>query len=219
MLRALALCDATYLTEAGAVAERFRELGCDDVRVLEPTLTSCRAVVARRRQRGGLVVAVRGTVADTPVETRANILSDLLALPVPPVGLKLGGRAHAGWYAQLGWLHDPVLQTLTEDHGWPDAPLLLTGFSLGGAIAQGLWLALRHHAEVQCMSFAAPRFGTRSLARLLEPDRVTRVRLQGDVLATLPPWPFQHGGRLVELPRVPAQRAHTRAAYRFALSR
>jgi len=212
LLHLLAVCDA--VSEPTQPVREALALGYDRAELVEPTLSSTRALVASMDHEDGtlgphVVVAFRGTVADTQEETATNVLADALAIPTRPLGLRLPGRVHAGWWALLGKVYDPVMRVV---NGYKPSTLWVTGFSLGGAMATGFWLV---EPDSRCVTFGAPKLGTRRISRALDSDNVTRVALRGDLLARLPSSPYRHGGRAIVLPGS----RHSRAEYAEVIGR
>lgn len=214
------LVDATYVEDDAEAVRVAEALATGPVTLLEP-LGPARALVAPTE--AGTVVAVRGSGAANPREIWLNAWINLVAVPVRPVDLGLKrGLVHGGYFGTAASLFDGVLEALDRlEFG---APVYLTGFSLGGAVAQCLALAVAHARPdlvVRPVTFASPKLGTARIASALRQLGLLRVEVEGDLVPALPPWPYANGGLPLRIgARTPGlrQREHARGAYRAALA-
>lgn len=103
-----------------------------------------------------------------------------------------GGRVHAGFAAALRQMSGDLAAAIA---GTP-RPLLVTGHSLGGALAT---LAAVEFGADALWSFGAPRVGDAVFGRTLGSTCITRVVNGNDPVTAVPPpgfpWRFRHTGR------------------------
>lgn len=159
VLTALCLSRAVYQRSSAEVAAELNSSpiphGLESVelcqRPSEEVHPYALAVCPSRRE---LWVALRGT---TPLV--AEVLADLQAFARPT---EFEGRFHYGFDARAQAFPLATLLNLLDQY--PDYALILTGHSLGGAVAHVVTLRLllhvhsqtALHARVQCISFGAP---------------------------------------------------------------
>ena len=130
------------------------------------------------QDRGVTIISIRGT------NNGRNVLSDLDFRPF--YDKKLGVDIHRGFRDAAEKIRDEII----ENHALEET-VILTGHSLGGAIAQiiGLWLEDDAY-EVQIYSFGSPAVMTKQLWT----DGHFRVYLENDPVPFLPPFPYVHWG-------------------------
>ena len=130
------------------------------------------------QDRGVTIVSIRGT------NNGRNVLTDLDARPFQDK--KLSTNLHRGFRDAA----EKVRNDLIENHALEET-IILTGHSLGGAIAQiiGLWLADDAY-EVQIYTFGSPAIMTDQIWE----DGHFRVYLENDPVPFLPPFPYVHWG-------------------------
>lgn len=130
------------------------------------------------QDRGITIISIRGT------NNGRNVLSDLDARPFRD--RKLEVPVHRGFRDAAEKLRDEII----SNHALEET-IILTGHSLGGAIAQiiGLWLEDDAY-EVQIYSFGSPSVMTEQLRT----DGHFRVYLENDPVPFLPPFPYVHWG-------------------------
>ena len=130
------------------------------------------------QDRGVTIVSIRGT------NNGRNVLTDLDARPFQDK--KLSTNLHRGFRDAA----EKVRNDLIENHALEET-IILTGHSLGGAIAQiiGLWLADDAY-EVQIYTFGSPSIMTDQIWE----DGHFRVYLENDPVPFLPPFPYVHWG-------------------------
>lgn len=142
------------------------------------------------------VLAFRGTdeMADWELDVRRDLV----------VRHWCHGRVHRGFSETLniGWARVAHLVSLIP----AGLPLLVTGHSLGGALA--VLAAARLRAEgievAHVATFGQPRVGDRRFCRFSGPPSWRRVALGGDPVVSLPPAPkllrrYAHGGEFAWL--------------------
>ena len=130
------------------------------------------------QDRGVTIVSIRGT------NNGRNVLTDLDARPFQDK--KLSTNLHRGFRDAA----EKVRNDLIENHALEET-VILTGHSLGGAIAQiiGLWLADDAY-EVQIYTFVSPAIMNDQTWE----DGHFRVYLENDPVPFLPPFPYVHWG-------------------------
>ena len=130
------------------------------------------------QDRGVTIISVRGT------NNGRNVLTDLDARPFRDK--KLGVQIHRGFRDAAEKLKNDII----ENHALEET-VILTGHSLGGAIAQiiGLWLEDDAY-EVQIYTFGSPSVITEQLWM----SGHFRVYLENDPVPFLPPFPYVHWG-------------------------
>ena len=128
---------------------------------------------------GVTIISFRGT------DNGWNILSDIDVRPWRDD--ELGLILHRGFKDTAGYLFSDIRKNYRLDN-----VVLLTGHSLGGAIAQiiGLWLDEQGHV-VQIYTFGSPKVSTTFLGN--EPPHY-RVVIGSDPVPFLPPYPYVHSG-------------------------
>jgi pimeloyl-ACP methyl ester carboxylesterase len=215
LLRALDACDAVSAPGAQVAAEGK---GFTVLRIFDPPSSGGRAMLALDGQQ--VVLALRGSGADTRREVLANVQDDAFAVLVDP-GDALGPRlpeavrVHAGFLRHWLGFRDDVLGMLGSARD-----IVVTGFSLGGAVAvlAGVSLMDRNPSVI---AFGAPRAGNGPFARWYR-GRIecTRVVLPGDPVTLVPPFPYVHVPTLHRLGRdLPDLKPeHDRGEYRRALA-
>ena len=130
------------------------------------------------QDRGVTIISIRGT------DNGKNVLTDLDARPFRDK--KLGVQIHRGFRDAAEKLRNDIIENYAlEEH------IILTGHSLGGAIAQiiGLWLEDDAY-EVQVYSFGSPAV----LLNERYQEHHFRVYLKEDPIPFLPPFPYVHWG-------------------------
>ena len=130
------------------------------------------------QDRGVTIISIRGT------DNGKNVLTDLDARPFKD--RKLGVQIHRGFRGAAEKLKNDIIENVALEE-----TIILTGHSLGGAIAQilGLWFEDDAY-EVQIYTFGSPSVITE---RMWE-DGHFRVYLENDPVPFLPPFPYVHWG-------------------------
>ena len=130
------------------------------------------------QDRGVTIISIRGT------DNSKNVLTDLDARPFRD--RKLGVQIHRGFRDAAEKLKDDILENVALEE-----TIILTGHSLGGAIAQilGLWFEDDAY-EVQIYTFGSPSV----LIEQMWEDGHFRVYLENDPVPFLPPFPYVHWG-------------------------
>jgi len=135
------------------------------------------------QDRGVTIIIIRGT------NNGRNVLTDLDARPFRDK--KLGFSVHRGFRDASEKLRNDIIENhvLEED-------IILTGHSLGGAIAQiiGLWLEDDAY-DVQIYTFGSPSITTAPVGR---GALHFRVALRADPVPFLPPIPYRHWGIAID---------------------
>ena len=130
------------------------------------------------QDRGVTIISIRGT------DNGKNVLTDLDARPFKD--RKLGVQIHRGFRDASEKLRDDILENVALEE-----TIILTGHSLGGAIAQilGLWFEDDAY-EVQIYTFGSPSV----MIEQMWEDGHFRVYLENDPVPFLPPFPYVHWG-------------------------
>jgi hypothetical protein len=129
---------------------------------------------------GKLYVVFRGTQFTSGLDFVQEWAEDLLSLPLQRMG---AGKVHLGFYGAYHSLRQAVL-----DIG---KPAVITGHSLGAAIATVCWADLGG----DLMTFASPRVGDQRFATALWNGQTVRIVNAPDMVPDVPTDPpFRHGG-------------------------
>lgn len=131
------------------------------------------------QDRGVSIISIRGT------NNGRNVLTDLDARPFKD--RKLDIQVHRGFRDAAEKLRDDII----ENHALEES-VILTGHSLGGAIAQiiGLWLEDDAY-DVQIYTYGSPAITDTQLGM----DALHfRVAIPNDPVPFLPPIPYRHWG-------------------------
>ena len=130
------------------------------------------------QDRGVTIVIIRGT------NNGRNVLTDLDARPFKD--RKLGVQVHRGFRDASEKLKNDIIENVPLEEN-----IILTGHSLGGAIAQilGLWFEDDAY-EVQIYTFGSPSV----MIEQMWEDGHFRVYLENDPVPFLPPFPYMHWG-------------------------
>jgi hypothetical protein len=135
------------------------------------------------QDRGVTIISIRGT------NNGRNVLTDLDARPFKD--RKLDIQIHRGFRDASEKLRDDII----ENHALEES-VILTGHSLGGAIAQiiGLWLEDDAY-DVQIYTFGSPAVTTASIGDAALHFRVVQ---RNDPVPFLPPIPYRHWGIAID---------------------
>ena len=130
------------------------------------------------QDRGVTIISIRGT------DNTKNVLTDLDARPFKD--RKLGVQVHRGFRDASEKLKNDIIENVPLEEN-----IILTGHSLGGAIAQilGLWFEDDAY-EVQIYTFGSPSV----MIEQMWEDGHFRVYLENDPVPFLPPFPYMHWG-------------------------
>ena len=130
------------------------------------------------QDRGVTIISIRGT------NNGRNVLTDLDARPFKDK--KLSANIHRGFRDAAEKIRDELI----ENHAIEES-VILTGHSLGGAIAQiiGLWLEDDAY-DVQIYTFGSPSITTASVGGSA---LHFRVAIRDDPVPFLPPLPYRPG--------------------------
>ena len=130
------------------------------------------------QDRGVTIISIRGT------DNSKNVLTDLDARPFQD--RKLGVQVHRGFRDASEKLKNDIIENVPLEEN-----IILTGHSLGGAIAQilGLWFEDDAY-EVQIYTFGSPSV----MIEQMWEDGHFRVYLENDPVPFLPPFPYVHWG-------------------------
>jgi triacylglycerol lipase len=165
------------------------------------------------------VLAFRGTEDLDDAIVDAQVLRREYALSLGTFSVP-GGHVHAGFLRRWEQIRSAVLASITEPK-----PLVITGHSLGGAMAALAAIELDAlRLPVKVVTFGAPRVGDSDFVRLLNHNlpEYTRVENWGDPVPWVPTYirGWRHAGRTryVGSPlRLFHPKYHGRDAYREAL--
>ena len=127
---------------------------------------------------GVTIISIRGT------NNGRNVLSDIDIRPFKDK--KLDANLHRGFRDST----EIIRHDLIENHALEET-VILTGHSLGGAIAQiqGLWLADDGY-EVQIFTFGSPAISNEDFGE----EGHFRVYIKEDPVPFMPPFPYIHWG-------------------------
>ena len=130
------------------------------------------------QDRGVTIISIRGT------DNAKNVLTALDASPFKD--RKLGVQVHRGFRDASEKLKNDIIENVPLEEN-----IILTGHSLGGAIAQilGVWFEDDAY-EVQIYTFGSPSV----MIEQMWEDGHFRVYLENDPVPFLPPFPYVHWG-------------------------
>lgn len=177
----LAECAFLAYCHPGFARMALKLAGFDGFRFFGATGTEC--MVSWNNH--AVITAFRGTELKS-VSALHEIRTDLNAIPVP---FKQGGKVHRGFLKGLEeiWGGFEGLQVFLDDLTAvnPDRPLLITGHSLGGAMA-ALCFARTPQAK-GLYTYGAPRIGDSEFVKLFEGRSVWRIENARDPVPLVPP--------------------------------
>jgi hypothetical protein len=144
------------LTSAAAVAaaDAYINPASDESTLLSDPLTDAQAVVTID-DHNRATVAFRGTSSTS--DWRANMWFPLKSLPSPH---RKDAKAHSGFLSQYMSLHAHIVKHLDERAA---SHVVLTGHSLGGALAVIAAALLPDRFTYDVVTFGAPRAGNKEL--------------------------------------------------------
>lgn len=130
------------------------------------------------------ILAFRGTQDDDPTD----VIDDLRILPVP---CAMGGHVHVGFSDAVARVWPAIKARLD---GLGSSEILFTGHSLGAALAT---VAASLFTPKRLITFGSPRVGDAAFCTCLA-SRTTHDRYVNccDLVAQVPPIPYQPAGRL-----------------------
>jgi triacylglycerol lipase len=136
-----------------------------------------------------VLIACRGT---EPTQIN-DILADLKMFPVKH---HIAGRVHRGFYAEYEKVIPGIKEALAKHNKKGDKTLLVTGHSLGGAMAVLVAAELKPDGGLH--TFGQPRVGTKGFLSALDGIKYYRYRNNNDAVTAVPPsfLCFKHGGVL-----------------------
>jgi predicted lipase len=144
------------------------------------TGVNCRITAEFDNGDGGIVVAFRGSV------TVQDWLRDFFFAPIAVREHAQLGRCHAGFLDGAESILEALMQELTRAS--PTLPVLVTGHSLGGALAVGVGalLKLAGRPPAAIVTFGAPRFGMAAFVACLKDVPVRQYVRGNDPVPTVP---------------------------------
>jgi hypothetical protein len=138
---------------------------------------------------GTLHIVFRGTQFTSGFDFAQEWAEDALSLPLAPFPK---GHVHLGFYGAWKALHQPVLDTVSKAGLDITKPKVITGHSLGAAIATLCWAEL----DGDLMTFASPRVGDPEFGTALWNGQTVRIVNAPDIVPDVPTDPpFRHGGQ------------------------
>jgi Lipase (class 3) len=159
---------------------------CADTYNLPPTLpvpqtgVDCRINVIDNDGEGAVIVAFRGSV------TAEDWARDFICAPIADRAHPQLGSCHAGFLDGAESIVDAVLQQL----GYSSAawPRIITGHSLGGALALGVGalLTVAGKPPSAIVTFGAPRFGMDKFVAAIASVTVRQYRRGNDPVPLVP---------------------------------
>jgi Lipase (class 3) len=127
-----------------------------------------------------LYIVFRGTQFTSGIDFAQEWAEDAASLPLKPMG---AGKVHLGFYGAYEALREAVVAA--------GKPAVITGHSLGAAIATLCWADLGG----DLMTFASPRVGDPAFATALWNGQTVRIVNAPDIVPDVPTDPpFRHGG-------------------------
>ncbi|MFT5720991.1 MAG: triacylglycerol lipase [Motiliproteus sp.] len=158
------------IRELGGLNIKLEEGGSFDVEGTQAILVSCDAFIA---------LAFRGTESNSIKDIKAD-------LDAKGVNCASGGRVHAGFNRAFNTVLMDIQQKLDQAQ-YADKPLIITGHSLGGALATIAAKRLTHKGQMAaCYTFGSPRVGDEEWISTLKTP-VYRVVNAADCVTMLPP--------------------------------
>jgi hypothetical protein len=137
---------------------------------------------------GKLYVVFRGTQFTSGFDFAQEWCEDALSLPLQPLGK---GRVHLGFFGAFHALRQPAIDAAKAAGIAIDKPKVVTGHSLGAAIATLFW----SDQGGDLMTFAGPRAGDPAFAKELWDGQTVRIINAPDIVPDVPTDPpFRHGG-------------------------
>lgn len=159
---------------------------CADTYDLPPTLpvpatgTDCRITVIGNDGAGAVIVAFRGSV------TAEDWARDFICAPVEDRAHPALGPCHAGFLDGAESIIEEVAQQVATPA--KSYPLIVSGHSLGGALALGVGalLTLMKRVPAAIITFGAPRFGMQSFVQAVAAVPVRQYRRGNDPVPLVP---------------------------------
>lgn len=189
-----------YANAAAALPQALVDAGYRSGELLEhgPTGTQCRLL----DHDNHLVLSFRGTEPSEMADVQTDLKKTLGRLALEGIPYD-PSRVHQGFASALDGVWRKILQAIDTA---PERPLLITGHSLGGALAVLAAYALRRSGKssriIAVMTFGQPRVGDAEFAqacdRMFGPT-LLRVVNHRDVVTRLAPrsMGYRHAGRVL----------------------
>jgi hypothetical protein len=170
----------------GVDHERLESLGLDVFQMLSDPSTKRRGFMGMRDSKE-IVIAIKGTAS-----LRDAIL-DAESIPMP---FHYGGEVPAGFLREFDELVGEVAKHAALLRC---CPVVVTGHSLGGAVATYIARAIAHDygTTVSLPTFGSPFTGTSAFVRSFKRAhiKITRVVHNFDIVPELPPIGYSHVGK------------------------
>ncbi len=126
-----------------------------------------------------IALAFRGTEANSIIDIKADCTANITEC-------ETGGKIHAGFSEAFAVVADEI-QAKIDEEVYKESPLLITGHSLGGALATIAAKKLNHQGGIAaCYTFGAPRVGNEDWISSFK-SPVYRVVNAADCVTMLPP--------------------------------
>lgn len=190
----------SYCTSTQLVTRHF-STDQEFVGVFDPvSKASSQVVVLIDHEEDAILVGFRGTLS-----TVQQWASDLDTVHSRWLGGK--GKVHAGFKKRFAEIYQPTLHLLKKARSIvPNADIIMSGHSMGGAVATLMASALKHEQSSTLhpdwvYTFGSPRVGDKTFAQYVDSqygERLVRVMNEWDMVTDLPPkgFGFHHTGLL-----------------------
>lgn len=157
------------------LADALRAGGLGALQVFGDARTGTEAYAALHDASGSALIVFRGTEPGDFADAATD-------LAVRPVAWERGGHVHSGFGAAFAGVRAEIERWLDANAG--DAALVLTGHSLGAALAT---LAMSAWRGARLVTFGCPRVGDATFVATLEPTRIARHVGCCDLVCNAPP--------------------------------
>lgn len=177
----MAECAFLAYAHPGYARMAFKLAGFPEFRFFQGKGTEC--MVAGNEDF--MLICFRGTEI-LSLSTFHEIITDLNAIPVP---FERGGKVHKGFLQGLEeiWGGEEGLEAFLQEQikQKPDREILVTGHSLGGALASLCFCRTPQAGSLYM--YGAPRIGDQDFVDLFKDRPVYRIENHGDPIPTVPP--------------------------------
>ena len=179
LLQLISTVGYDHIAEKEKLEHELSSLKIQLVETFDNNGTQCILISLNINSRKHIALAFRGTEATSVNDIKADLKSNLTQC-------KTGGRIHSGFkeaFEEVGL----NIQNKIDEEEFQDAPLFITGHSLGGALATIAAKDLKHEGGIAaCYTFGSPRVGNDEWGAYFKTP-IYRLVNAADCVTMLPP--------------------------------